>query len=420
MNEQERRAHGALWVISSPQPISSWALVLLTAVLLIPAPAFAQLAVKASASGSYQYNSNVFDLQTGFPVFGTNDYRRADSYYVYGGTLALNDQVSQQNLYLTAGDTELTYDHFTQLTHDEYHVDAGWNWRLGLDLDGTFDVLRSRTMVAFTEVVQQYLALDTEQRETANIGFQFLPQWRVEANGYTRKLQEPLPDQPNLQLTESQVGGVLKYGGMAALTSGLSASYSHGDFTATNGVFNPQYDQKTAELVATYRPSASSGTIGLSGRSTFDGAVGYSERTSPVSFDKASGLTGHLDYTNQLTGKTSAQVALDRVINSYVTNTGSEIDTSASATVLWQATYKTGISAAYTWTYRNLPDQGFIPGTTRDDHLQFVSLTVDYEPLRWLAIKPYANIQTRTSNYFGGNFNATVYGATFTVQWQNR
>ena len=35
---------------------------------------------------------------------------------------------------------------------------------------------------------------------------------------------------------------------------------------------------------------------------------------------------------------------------------------------------------------------------------------MDYEPLRWLTLKPYVNYQTRNSNIIGGNFNATIYG----------
>jgi hypothetical protein len=423
--------------------------------LLTPATALAQLSVKASATGQYQYNTNVYDLQAGFPLPGTSDYQRADSYYAYGGELDLIDQISQQNLYVTAAGTQFDYDRFTQLTHDEYRFDGGWNWKLGSDFSGTLDVTRTRTMVAFTEIVQLLLAIQTEQRETAKASFQFLPNWRLDANGFTRNLQEPLPGAPDLQLTESGAGAGLNYGGTVGLTSGLSIGLAHGDYANTNGVLAPVYDQKTAAFVLTYTPSAAPGPVGpnggapvgpggqpvgpggaplvpggqyvgpngalvAGGPSTFDGAVGYTQRTSPTGIDNLSGLTGHLEYTDQLTGKTSAQLALSRIINSYLTNAGSEIDSSLAAKVLWQMSYKIGLTAAYSWTYRDLPDQGFIPGTNRGDHLQFASLIIDYEALRWLAIKPYANIQTRSSNYYGGNFNATVYGASLIIQWQNQ
>jgi hypothetical protein len=132
-----------------------------------------------------------------------------------------------------------------------------------------------------------------------------------------------------------------------------------------------------------------------------------------------SGVTGHLDYNNQLTSKTSAHIAADRVINSYLTNGASEIDTSIGASVLWQATFRIGVTPGYMWLYRFLPEQGPTAGSDRVDHLQFASLIVDYEPRPWLAIKPYWNYQTRRSNLIGGNFNATVYGVTVSVAYQH-
>ena len=59
-------------------------------------------------------------------------------------------------------------------------------------------------------------------------------------------------------------------------------------------------------------------------------------------------------------------------------------------------------------------------GTEREDSFNYVGLGLDYEPLPWLSLKPYARYQDRTSrNFYGGNFNATMVGAQFTLQWQH-
>jgi hypothetical protein len=127
-----------------------------------------------------------------------------------------------------------------------------------------------------------------------------------------------------------------------------------------------------------------------------------------------------LDYTNQLTAKTSIKLGVNRIIGSYIFTTGSEIDTNASLTVNWQATYKIGVLASYLWTYRDLPGQGDAPlGSDRLDRLQYINVKLDYEIFRWLAVKPYINVITRSSNFVGGNFNATVYGVLVAVQWQD-
>lgn len=396
--------------------------IVLASLAALPGVAHAQLNVRVAAVGGWQYNSNVYAVQSGFPVPGTDSFHYGDTYYSYGGLLALNQTVSLQNFFLNAALTRFIYDYFSNLTHNEYNIDGGWNWKIGSDWDGRIEVLHNRTMVAFTEIVQLEIAFATEQRETALIGYQLMPEWRLEASGYTRKLDEPLFDEPNLQLTESSGTLAIKYGGPSALTSGIAGSYSHGSYTGVST--SPEaipffaYDQKSISLTATYQPSTTTG-LGISGVSTFDGAVGWSDRSSPSNASDISGLTGHLDYTNQVTGKTSARLALDRAINSYLTNAASEIDTSVALSATWQATYRISVAPAYTWLYRFLPLQGYIPGTDRRDHLQYATLAVTYEPRPWLIIGPYFNFQTRSSNYYGGNFNATVYGIKVTLAWQH-
>ncbi len=410
--------------------------------LVLPSTARAQLSVRAAGVGGWQYNSNVFDVQSGFPVPGTapptfsicgrfaltcnsgvprgGDHHYSDWYYSYGAQVNLSETYSQQNWFLIGGATHFTYDHFTQLSHSEYLLDGGWNWKLDDIWDGRLEVSRTRTMVAFTEIVQLELAVDIEQRESALVGLQITPEWRAEASGFSRKLSEPLLGEPNLQLTESSASLALKYGGTAGLTSGVLASYSHGSYSGATLFASPAYNEKSVGLTATYKPAAPSttSTAGPQSASTFDGAVGWSERTSRSGVDDLSGLIGHLDYSNQLTAKTSAKIAVDRAINSYLTNAGSEIDTSIGLSAVWQATYRIGVTPGYTWLYRFLPAQGPTPGSDRGDHMQFASLTIDYEARPWLAIKPYANFQTRRSNLYGGNFNASVYGANVTLALQ--
>ena len=397
---------------------------LLASIAAVPGIARAQLNVRIAGVGGWQYNSNVYAVQSGFPVPGTNppSYHYSDTYYSYGGQLALNETISQQNFFLNGGITRFVYDYFTNLTHNEYAIDGGWNWKFGNDWDGRLEVVHDRTMVAFTEIVQLEIAFATEQRYTALVGYNLMPEWRLEASGYWRKVDEPLFDEPNLQLVETSGTLAAKYGGPSALQSGLAVSFSHGNYTGVST--NPEaipffdYDQKTVALTAVYKPSTTTG-LGISGVSTFDGAIGYSDRSSPSNGSDIGGLTGHLEYINQITGKTSARIAVERVINNFLTNAASEIDTSVQLSATWQATYRIGVSPAYTFLHRFLPDQGFEPGTNRIDNLQYAALSATYQPRPWLSIRPYFDFQTRSSNYPGGNFNATVYGINFTLSWQH-
>ena len=176
------------------------------AALALPMRAQAQFTGKASAIGQFESNSNVFNLESGAPQAGTNDFRRADTFLAYGAEFDGDYTLGRQDLYATASTKEYHYQRFTDLDHDDYKLDAGWNWKLGGPLDGKFDVTRTRTMVPFFDLSGASaltLSLVTEQKETADIGLKLTSDWRVEGSAYTSKAEEPIPQAPNLQLTQT-------------------------------------------------------------------------------------------------------------------------------------------------------------------------------------------------------------------------
>lgn len=390
---------------------------LAAAIWLLPTPAMAQFAIRTAVTSQFQYNSNVFDLQNGFPVLnpdgtpavGPNEFRHADTFYAYSGLADLNYQWDQQLFYIDAKDTQYDYQHFLQLTHNEYNVDGGWNWKLGPLLDGSLDVARIRTLVAFTDVVSSEISFQTEQREAGSIRLQLTPDWRLEGTGFYHTIDEPLPGTPDLVLYEDSATAAIKYLARAGLTAGLSVNYLTGHFTGAPQTLDPAYQQTTEDLVATYKAT---------GASTFAGEAGYSRRTSDNGLDNLSGPTGALDYRNQLTAKTAVEFKVDRAITSFIATTGAQIETDASVTTEWKATYKIHVLGTYTWSYIDMPGQGNTPAQTRIDHLQFATLTINYDARRWLTVKPYATFQTRSSNLVGANFNATTIGVYLTVNWQ--
>jgi hypothetical protein len=383
----------------------------------LPSPGLASDSITVSAVTRYEYNSNIFALQNGAPIPGTSDYQHWDSMYTYGAALDASYLWSQQKLFAVMSINEFRYDHFTELDHREYSIDAGLNWKLGLKVDGTLEALRSETMVPFSSVQFASFILQTEQREVVKIGWEFVPDWRIEGGGRYRTIDQTSAETPDINLAESYGQLALKYLGRAGLIAGLSGGYTVGNYSGPGASSDPSYRQSNVDLVASYEPT---------GRSSFNGALGYSDRTSASSYNAISGFTGELDYTYQLTGKTSLQMRLARTINSYVANSSSEIDTVAGMTAHWQATYLLSVDVSYAWTTRNLPGQGDAPpGSDRVDHDQLASIKIVYEPFLWLSIKPYVTLETRSSNYtgedvVGANFNATVYGVYFTVHWQNQ
>jgi len=402
---------GALSTWRAPLRCCLW----LAALLASPLPVLAQLALTTAAITQYEYNSNLFALPKpllpGFSLpGGSSSY--GDSFVAYGGKVDASYLWSEQQFFATVQGNEVDFDRFTQIDHSDYALDGGWDWKLGRLWDGILDVTRTRTMVAFYNVVGTNLVMQTEQRETGRASLQFTPDWRAEFTGVTREVDQPEPPAaPDLSLCESSGQAAIKYVGTAGVTSGLTVSYLDGNFAGASALLAPSYTQTSVGLTATDE---------VTGLSTFRGQIGYTRRSSESGINNLSGLTGELDYKRTLTGKTTAELDLTRQFSAYLTNTGSVVDSVAALTVNWQATSKIGVVVGYNFDYRQLPEQGDAPlGSERTDRLNFASLAMTYVPVPWLMLQPYAHYQERSSrNFIGGDFNSSVVGLQFALQWQ--
>ena len=382
--------------------------------LVLPLPAVAQLTGKAAATAQYENNSNIFYLNSGFGAPSTGEGRRSDTYYAYGAQFEGEYGMQRQVLYASASASRYEYQHFTDLDHTGYHLDGGLRWKLAQFLDGRLDVTRTRNMVPFYNLAGSLngaqaltLSINTEQRETADIGMNLSSLWRLEGSAYTSKADEPIFGSPNLQLNQKGGTATINYLGFGTLTSGLAATYMSGDYQgSSNPQLNPSYSQETLNFVAKFKRP----------RSTFNGQLGYSRRTSANSLDNTSGFTGQVNFTDQLTPRTTITLKADRQINSYLVNSGSEIDSNLGGSLQWQATYKSSFTVSYTFSYLDFPGQGNNPiGSRRVDIQEFVTFGVNYEPRKWLLIKPYYNAQTRRSTLVGGHFSANVWGVNLVI-----
>lgn len=396
-----------------------WRSVWVAALLVSPVSALAQLALTVGGDTQYEYNSNIFALQNGSrtPFIGGTNF--GDTDLSYGGELDASFLWSQQQFYATVLGNEYHYDRFQELNHSDYTLIGGWDWKIGRIWDGIIDVERIRSMVSFWNVIGTSLVIQTEQRETARASVQATPDWRAEFTGLTHTVEQPQLGAPDLTVTESQGTVGIKYTGTAGVTAGVDGNYLRGSFSDTGTNFEPGYSQTSGGLTATDE---------VTGLSTFRGVIGYTRRTSDTGGNSISAVTGDLDYKRNLTGKTRVEVDLSRQINIYLATSTSEIDTIAALTANWQATYKINVVLGYNFTYRQLPGQGnavigdavLLNGTTQTQRLNTPSLTVTYEPVPWLVLKPYVTYQTRASqNFVGGNFDSTLIGLRFTLQWQH-
>ena len=361
------------------------------------------------AAEDIEHNTNIFDLpRNGGAPIGKNGPTFADTFFDTRAGVEGTYLLDRQKFFGTAEFRHFNYDNFTDLNHNEELFDGGLKWNLARSVDGLFEYRHEQRIVQFQDLAAStQLTLETENNVTASANVNVTPEWRLESLAKDHLLSSPRFDVPGLSLHEDSLREGLKYLGVANLTAGVEAEYLEGRYNHDPLALDPNYHQITAAFAATYI---------VSGLTNFTGNLGYSRRSDPSNAG-LSGLTGSLVYRRSLTAKTSVNVQVSRALSTYVTTGGNEIDTSAGATVNYQATYKILIRAGYSYTDSKFPGTPNGAATIdRADHLQFATLDLSYQVLHWLSIRPYARYQARHSNLETFSFDGNVIGVELLVK----
>jgi hypothetical protein len=383
---------------------------LILACLAAPNAVIAQLRMDPYATAHIEHDSNVFLVQNSevqLAERGFSEMGDTDTKYVAG----LNS-VYLWSLQSLTGNFEvrrLQYLHFSDLDHNEYLGNLRFDWKLGSVLDGELQLRQEHSAPSFAANDSIGLTLNTARNADAKINLKITPDWRLETAANYSKLEAPLQLYP--AFVDREVGTQLgiKYLGVANLSCGLV--FDHIDGKYENAPVVGPYTQSSGEFKLNYA---------VSGLSKLNAGIGYTHRNQSGEEGSVSALTGELGYNRQLTGKTALDVQLTRAVNSYVAAGGSEIDTTASLALTWQATYKIGVNLNGSYTHSTFIGQA-IPGSVangRVDRGKDVSLGVKYQALRRLRFSGYLKSQTRSSVVGLYDFNDTIVGVEAQWHWK--
>jgi len=309
---------------------------------------------------------------------------------------------SLQSLVMKAEVRRIDYNNLSELSHTEWLLDGSFRYAVTSALNGNVEYRHEYRMVPFDElppdVRQPYL--ETEDLASAAVNVLTGTGWSLESRGKIRNLASPRPDLPELDLRESSIHEALRrtLGGLAV---GLDAEYLSGSYTGAGQLGTARYTQTTVLLAAERK------VVGLS---TFESAIGYTQREQSQPGGNVSVITGTFGYERELTGKSSAGVLLTRAVNNYVTSAGSEIDTTLALRGTWQATPKVKVTPAYSVVYSDFPGQTLDSAPGRHDRYQVVGLDIRYQALDSLSLRTYGRYDLRSSNVPNFGFKASAVG----------
>jgi hypothetical protein len=375
------------------------------------------------ATVAVEHNSNVFARSASDPpLAATGNTQLGDTLLRYLGGADLDIAWERDRLRLNAEGQHFNYDRFTELDHTEYKVSADFAWHLGPVVDGSLVYKQTHIMSPLQDTLSDQLELQTDRTGTATVRILITPKWRFDIAPAWHQLDTPLPQYPRFGLHETGGAVSLNYLGINKLTAGIRGEYTAGAYGHILGATD--YHQTTEELTASYA---------LTGLSSFDGQIGFTQRNSTLVnpadaqlvgggggfVGRTTAFTGSLGLTRKLSVKTAVNARVFREISSYTAGANSEIGTGGEAGVTWSPDVKFTFFLNYRQETQSIQgalvnDNGAV---NRVDHLRTVQFYVKYHVTNWLTLRPYVTRDNRSSNVVNVSYNATVVGVDLTARW---
>lgn len=355
------------------------------------------------ASLQAEYSSNVFSLPDADQAQIENDGDRRLSDQSLRGIVGLSARLplGLQTLRATVEGRRFDFLHFDRLDHNEYLLGGGIDWVLTDFLDGTAEVRQERRLAPFMDRVSTQLTMETERLGIASVDLDIGNDLRLESGFRIRSLDSPLPAFPDFVLNERTADIALKYALGRGLDTGLYGQYVDGDFKGVPAA--GRFDAQSLGISLDYT---------IDRLSRVGSQLGYTvRRDRSTDNGRSSAVTGKFSYRRELSGKTSAMVDVFRRVNSYVGDASTVQETGVGTSADWAATAKIAVALSYQYGVSRFRQSGTsTTAANRLDHIHVGSLSVGWQALPWLLVKPYLAYQQRESSVARNQFEALVTG----------
>jgi hypothetical protein len=386
---------------------------------VVSRPADAVTDYNPFAAIDVEHTSNVFSLPDKQALAPGASFQDTITRYIVGGTAKFD--WGPETLALDAQGSRQQYAQNSELSHYESKFGGKFGWQMSPILNGTLEYTQSRTISAPGDTLSQQLEIQTERVIQGVLRVMITPRWRFDVEPEWHQLDSPLPLYPEFGYEETSTAASINYLGIQKLTAGVRGSYLDGSFHHI--VDATRYNQKTAELTSNYA---------VTGFTAFDLKLGYTWRDSSVinpadaatvnsgpggTLGSAKAFTGSLGLTRHLSVKTGLSVKVFREVDSYAAGANPEISTGAEAALKYDPDFRFSFALRYRYAKESIQGTQVISDFTgRADRINEGELSVRYQILRWLSVRPYASRFTRSSNLQRASYNNTIVGIDFTAQ----
>ena len=352
------------------------------------------------------HESNVFRLSDSTdPQTTIGNSNKSDTVAITNVGIKLNKSYSLQRVELDVSAEDHHYTRFSKLNFNALNYVAALRWSITPRLYGNVTGTR-RDYVDTVADVQNTGQLNrrSDRLNAADAEYEIAGPLRLVGGIFERSSTSSLP------LTfegSSRVHGAeagLRY----VLGSGTSAAYRYkngrGDYPdrLLSGQFAKSFKDREHEFRFSWEPT---------GKSTIQARVSqFSRFHDGLPTRDFSGVTGQVDASLAVTGKTSITTGLIRDLGSYQTPTTSYfVGNRFFVTPVWKPTEKTAVRLRYDYGVRDFKGTSGFSGTSRRDTTNIASLALEWQPIRALKLIAFAQQENRKSSDFGFNYkNASI------------
>jgi hypothetical protein len=382
-------------------------------------PADAATDYNPFATIDVEHTSNVFSLPGKQTLVPGASFEDTITRYIVGGTAKFD--WGPETLVLNAQGSRQQYAQNSELSHYESKFGGTFGWQMSPILNGTLEYTQARTISSPGDTLSQQLEIQTERAVRGTLRVLITPRWRFDVEPEWHQLHSPLPLYPEFGYEETSTAASINYLGIQKLTAGVRGSYLDGSFHHI--VDATRYHQKTAELTSNYA---------VTGFTAFDLKLGYTWRDSSFinpadagtsnsgpggTLGSAKAFTGSLGLTRHLSVKTGLTVKVFREVDSYAAGANPELSTGAEAALKYDPDFRFSFGLRYRYAKQSIQGTQVISDFTgRSDRIDEGEISVRYQILRWLSVRPYASRFTRSSNLQRASYNNTIVGIDFTAQ----
>jgi len=365
--------------------------------------------INFSASATKMQDNNLFRLRPGLSAESVGLKSRSDTITTTSLGVNFDKKLSLQRFIANANFQDSAYKTYDYLNYRGLNYDAKWQWAVGTRLSGDATFQKTQSLASYADY-NNYIKrnLRTTQDNSLNLDYWLHSNWHLVGGANTTSLTNEAAF-----LEDSDYDGQGYYAGLRFQPGSGNqltwrAKRMEGKYKKRQFNTLQQYDNgfsQTGQQVELYWQ--------ISGKSTVRASAEYINRQHDhFSSRDYSGLTGNIDYSLSVTGKTTLGAGYRRNLNPYqqvVSSYYKSDDIHLNAQ--WAATSKITTSAQTSYVIRDY--QGAIvplPANfpNREDKVARISLDVAYRPDRWLELKAGASFEKRLSNFSSYEYDDRV------------